>query len=230
MDHVINYLHDRKYIVVNISASITNHNDIVDRIKQSVTNLGPHMKSKVVLYIESNDSTKDILNKFCQGIHCDCLLIFNGETASIQLSKPKKTINRQIESLLNTKLGCEICLGKTDCVKCGDCCYSMCVECICKLCDLDKKANCPKCRTAKLCDPRIHCDKCNKNWLGNPIVCGKCDRVLCWSCVFNDANISFLTFKDDTEGLDYKCTKCNTQNLLVREPKGQIEKKIGLFV
>jgi hypothetical protein len=96
MDYVIKYLQDHKYKFINVTMSIKHHSDIVNFIQQKRLN--------IVLYIVSNDKTKDILKQFHHGTQYDCLLIFNGKTASLQLSKPIIIIDRQIDYLLNTKV------------------------------------------------------------------------------------------------------------------------------
>jgi hypothetical protein len=218
MNNIIKFFTDRKYKVIDITVSIKHHNNIVNYIKQK--------RNNIMLYIESNPKTKDILTTYCHGLLCDYLLIVNGQAMSIRLSEPQKTIERQLESLLNNTPDCAICLQNKDCVKCMDCCYPMCEDCICKMCDTHKDATCPQCRTNRLCDPRIYCVLCNRNWFDNPIICKTCDQTLCWVCVFKDSKFKLITYYDDTEGLEYTCSQCGSKDILMREPKGVIKKRL----
>ena len=217
MDHIKHYFEERKYKFIDISSVIKDENKIMEYIKLN--------RKNTVLFMKNDQK---LLNKIFSGEAGECALIINGRLTTIQLSKPIKTIERQIESIMHDKIECNVCYQDkgNNIVKCGDCLYVMCHECVCKLCEADKNAKCPKCRTAKLCDPRIKCNKCDKGWLGNPIICNGCNRTLCWSCVWKDGTISLLTFKD-TEGIELQCSKCGERNLIIEEPKGEIQKKLS---
>jgi hypothetical protein len=216
MEHITKFFTDRKYKVINVTASIKHVNDITNYMEQR--------RSNVVLYIEPNDTTRDILVNYCNGLFRDCLLIINEHSISVKTSEPQQSIERQLELLIGDTHECDICSENEHCVACIDCSYILCTNCICKLCDADKKAMCPKCKQTKLCHPKIFCNKCNRNWIANTFICKKCNRLLCEKCIVKDATFASFSIKKDIDILFYVCGSCVTPNVLMTGSDEEIKR------